>query len=113
LKNKKEIQQIMKKYNSTHICFINSIAAMDQKEIKTNDYFYLILSLFAPPLPLYVGYTMFNPIKYSALYIPIYNLGNGDLIYAHEKRFRDLNSIDYTRSEFYKFFYFISKYELY
>jgi hypothetical protein len=113
LKNKKEIQQIMKKYNSTHICFINSIAAMDQKEIKTNDYFYLILSLFAPPLPLYVGYTMFNPIKYSALYIPIYNLGNGDLIYTHEKRFRDLNSIDYTRSEFYKFFYFISKYELY
>jgi len=43
------------------------------------------------------------------MYIPIYNLENGKIAYKHEQYFNDLNKIDFTRSEFYNFFFIISK----
>ena len=103
------IKKIMDKYNTKHICFINSIALMDHKIITDIDLRLFLLSFLFPPLPVYFGYRLFNPEKASAIYIPVYNLENGKIIYTHEQSYNDLNRIDYTRSEFYNFFFIISK----
>jgi Zn-dependent protease with chaperone function len=103
------IKKIMDKYNAKHICFINSIAVLDQKEVGENQIGIFCLSFLVPPLPIYFGYQLFKPLKASGMYIPIYNLENGKIAYKHEQYFNDLNKIDFTRSEFYNFFYIISK----
>jgi hypothetical protein len=108
-KDQEVIQKIIKKYNAKHICFINSIAALDQKEVGENQIGLFLLSFLVPPLPIYFGYQLFKPLKASGMYIPIYNLENGKIAYKHEQYFNDLNKIDFTRSEFYNFFFIISK----
>ncbi|MFY8019674.1 MAG: M48 family metallopeptidase [Bacteroidia bacterium] len=108
-KERELIKKIMDKYKTKHVCFINSIALMDQKIITDIDLRLFLLSFLFPPLPIYFGYRMFNPEKASAIYIPVYNLENGKIIYTHEQSYNDLNRIDFTRSEFYNFFFIISK----
>ncbi len=103
-KEKNAILLIQKKYHAKHICFINSIAVIDKNLGSINDAFIFCISFAVPPLPIYIGYKIFSPLKGSKLFIPVYNLNNGELIYTHEKYFKDLNRIDLTRSEFYNFF---------
>ncbi|MFY8108050.1 MAG: M48 family metallopeptidase [Bacteroidia bacterium] len=103
------IKRIMEKYNTKHLCFINSIAELDYRDNLDIDLRLFLLSFLLPPLPIYFGYRLFNPAKASAIYIPVYNMENGKIIYTHEQSYKDLNRIDYTRSEFYNFFYIISK----
>lgn len=106
--NYQEISELCKRYGTKYVCFINTrsiILPINQAQIFTN----VLYTIYNPPLFAFVMYSVFRYKRYSAIYMPVFDITTGKVMADYSSEYDTPDHPDLMKAEFYYFFNSIKK----
>jgi hypothetical protein len=106
--NYQEIKELCERYGTKYVCFIstrNIILPINQAQIFTN----LLYTIYNPPLFVIAMYSAFRYKRYSAIYMPVFDITTGKVMVDYSSEYDSPDHADLMKAEFYYFLNSIKK----
>ena len=106
--NYQEIEDLCRRYGTKYVCFINTrsiILPVNQAQLFTN----VLYTIYNPPLFVFVMYSVFRYKRYSAIYMPVFDITTGKVMADYSSEYDYPDHPDLMKAEFYYFFNSIKK----
>ncbi|MDP3930491.1 MAG: M48 family metallopeptidase [Bacteroidota bacterium] len=106
--NYQEIQDLCKRYDTKYVCFIttrNIILPINQSRLFLD----VLYTVYNPPLFIYTMHSIFRYKRYSAIYMPVFDITSGKVVADYSSQYDYPDHPDLMKAEFYYFLNSIKK----
>jgi hypothetical protein len=106
--NYQEIKELCERYGTKYVCFINTrniILPINQSRL----FFDVLYTIYNPPLFVYTMYSIFRYKRYSAIYMPVFDITTGKVVTDYSSEYDYPDHPDLMKAEFYYFLNSIKK----
>ena len=106
--NYQEIKELCERHGTKYVCFISTrsiILPINQAQIFAN----LLYTIYNPPLFVIAMYSAFRYKRYSAIYMPVFDITTGKVMVDYSSEYDSPDHADLMKAEFYYFLNSIKK----